>query len=80
MDGNPGTPACNDGDYDTIPDFAEIYMVGSRVPAETTDFDKFDDGQELFGVTYCPGSPTSCGYGNYPRIEYWNYLKESMPN
>jgi hypothetical protein len=70
---------CNDGDYDTIPDFAEVYMVGSNVPEESTDHDKFDDGQELFGVTYCPGAPTSCGYGNYPRMEYWNYIKATMP-
>ena len=79
-DGDPNTPACNDGDRDTIPDQAEAFMVGSRVPAESTDGDKFDDGQELFGVTYCTGGVTSCGYGNYPRIEYWNYIKETMPN
>ena len=29
--------------------------------------DKFDDGQELFGVTYCPGGDLSCGYGDLPR-------------
>lgn len=81
QDDNPNTPACNDGDWDTIPDFAEVYMVGTRVnDGETTDYDKFDDGQELFGVTYCPGAPTSCGYGNYPRQEYWNYIKAGMPN
>lgn len=79
MDGNPNTPACNDGDYDTIPDYAEVFMVGSKVPEESTDRDKFDDGQELFGVTYCPGAPASCGYGSYPRIEYWNYIKATMP-
>ena len=79
-DGNPATPACNDGDYDTIPDYAEAYVVGFRVPEESTDHDKFDDGQELFGVTYCPGAPTSCGYGSYPRIEYWSYIQASMPN
>jgi len=77
-----GVSVCNDGDYDTIPDFAEVYMVGTRVPEESTDKDKFDDGQELFGVTYCSEKPdaTSCGYGNYPRIEYWNYIKASMPS
>ena len=58
---------CNDGDYDTIPDFAEAYMVGTRVPEESTDRDKFDDGQELFGVTYCPGGADNCGYGAYSR-------------
>ncbi|MCA9952643.1 MAG: hypothetical protein KDE48_23500, partial [Anaerolineales bacterium] len=79
QDGDPGTAACNDGDFDTIPDLAEVYMVGSQVPEESTDRDKFDDGQELFGVTYCPGAPTSCGHGNYPRIEYWNFIQASMP-
>ncbi|MBN2502051.1 MAG: hypothetical protein JXB38_14810, partial [Anaerolineales bacterium] len=71
---------CNDGDFDTIPDYAEIYMVGSNPLEESTDRDKFDDGQELFGVTYCPGGVTSCGYGSYPRQEYWSYIKASMPN
>jgi hypothetical protein len=80
MDGNPNTPACNDGDFDTIPDFAEVWMVGSRVPDENTDNDKFDDGQELFGVTYCPGGTTSCGYGTWPAGEYWNYIKATMPD
>jgi hypothetical protein len=75
-----GLNVCNDGDFDTIPDFAEAYMVGTRVPYETTDNDKFDDGQELFGITYCPGAPTNCGYGSYPAIEYWNFIKASMPN
>ncbi|MBP8121258.1 MAG: hypothetical protein KAZ26_01415 [Caldilineaceae bacterium] len=74
---------CNDGDFDTIPDYAEAYMVGTRVgggDSESTDHDKFDDGQELFGITYCPGAPTNCGYGSYPAIEYWNFIKASMPN
>ena len=71
---------CNDGDYDTIPDYAEVYMVGTRVPEESTDRDKFDDGQELFGITFCPGAPTNCGYGSYPAIEYWNFIQASMPN
>lgn len=71
---------CNDGDWDTIPDYAEAYMVGSRPTGETTDRDKFDDGQELFGITYCPGAPTTCGYGSYPRQEYWNFIQAEMPN
>ncbi len=71
---------CNDGDFDTIPDQAEAFELGSNYFEESTDHDKFDDGQELFGVTYCPGSPTSCGHGNYPRIEYWNFIQATMPN
>jgi hypothetical protein len=80
QDGNTTTPACNDGDFDTIPDFAEAYIVGSDVPNESTDNDKFDDGQEFFGVTYCPGGSSSCGYGSYPKPEYWNFIKATMPN
>jgi hypothetical protein len=78
-----GVKVCNDGDWDTIPDYAEAYMVGTRVgslDSESTDFDKFDDGQELFGLTYCPGGTASCGYGNYPRIEYWNWIQAGMPS
>ncbi|PDV97123.1 CARDB domain-containing protein [Candidatus Chloroploca asiatica] len=75
-----GVKVCNDGDFDTIPDYAEVFMVGTRVPYESTDNDKFDDGQELFGVTYCPGAPTNCGYGSYPAVEYWNFIKAPMPN
>ena len=57
--GTAPTSRLQDADYDSIPDYAEVYMVGTRVPLESTDGDKFDDGQELFGVTYCP-----CGYDN----------------
>jgi hypothetical protein len=75
-----GVKVCNDGDYDTIPDYAEVYMVGTRVPEESTDRDKFDDGQELFGITFCPGAPTNCGYGSYPAIEYWNWIQARVPD
>ncbi|MGB3221008.1 MAG: hypothetical protein WBD79_26705, partial [Anaerolineae bacterium] len=71
---------CNDGDKDTIPDFAEVYMVGTHVPEESTDHDKFDDGQELFGTTFCPGDPPNPCWGPYPKGEYWNYVQASMPN
>lgn len=81
MDGNPTTPACNDGDYDTIPPTTRRSSWSARGKSRkrAPTVDKFDDGQELFGVTYCPGAPTSCGYGSYPRIEYRNYIKATMP-
>ena len=82
-DSNTATPACNDGDFDTIPDYAEAYMVGTRVGTqdmENTDGDKFDDGQELFGVTYCPGAPNSCGWGNYPRTQDFSFITSAMPS
>jgi hypothetical protein len=55
-------------------------MVSTRVPEESTDRDKFDDGQELFGITFCPGAPTNCGYGSYPAIEYWNWIQARVPD
>ncbi len=83
QDGNPNTPACPDGDFDTIPDKAEAFMVGTRVgtlDSENTDGDKFDDGQELFGITYCPGGPASCGYGSYPRTQDYSFITSGMPS
>ena len=74
---------CNDGDFDTIPDKAEAYMVGTRVGtgnSENTDGDKFDDGQELFGTTYCPGSPNSCGWGSFPRTQDYSFITSGMPS
>jgi hypothetical protein len=75
-----GLKVCNDGDKDTIPDYAEVYMVGTRVPEESTDHDKFDDGQELFGTTFCPGDAPNPCWGTLPAGEYWNFIKASMPN
>ncbi len=43
--------------------------LGLNPNRESTDRDKFDDGQELFGTTYCPGSAGFCGYGSLPRTE-----------
>jgi hypothetical protein len=83
QDGDPATPACNDGDFDTIPDLAEAYMVGTRVgtgDSENTDGDKFDDGQELFGTTYCPGGDDYCGYGSYPRTQDYSFISNAMPS
>jgi murein DD-endopeptidase MepM/ murein hydrolase activator NlpD len=79
-DGNPATAACNDGDYDTIPDFAEAFMVGTNPLDENTDGDKYDDGQELFGVTYCPGADQSCGWGSFPRTEDYSFISSRMPS
>lgn len=78
-----GVNVCNDGDYDTIPDYAEAYVVGTRVgtgDSENTDGDKFDDGQEFFGTTFClPGQP-DCGYGLYPRNQDFNFITNGMPS
>lgn len=57
---------CSDDDYDAVPDLAEWNELGLRGDIESTDRDQFDDGQELFGTTKCPGSGTACGYGSLP--------------
>jgi hypothetical protein len=53
---------CPDGDYDSIPDSAEEFVLGTSILRESTDLDKFDDGQEFFGRTFCTGASGPCGY------------------
>jgi hypothetical protein len=57
---------CPDKDQDSIPNLAETRELGLSADLQSTDGDQFDDGQELFGITYCPGSGTGCGYGSLP--------------
>jgi hypothetical protein len=80
-DFTPGNPSgtCQDGDYDSVPDFAEEFMIGTSNLRESSDLDKFDDGQELFGVTNCPGSSGACGYGILPRAEDAAYVSANLP-
>ncbi|MCA0352064.1 MAG: carboxypeptidase regulatory-like domain-containing protein [Chloroflexi bacterium] len=70
---------CRDDDLDSIPDLAERWDLGLNMNRESTDRDKFDDGQELFGSTYCPGSGGFCGYGALPRNEDWGIIFAEMP-
>ena len=51
----------NDQDQDSIPDLAERFAVGTNPNDESTDGDKYDDGQEYFGITKYPN------WGFYPR-------------
>jgi hypothetical protein len=71
---------CPDGDYDSVPDSAEEFVIGTSILRESTDLDKFDDGQELFGRTFCTGSSGPCGYGILPRAEDSAYVSATMPN
>ncbi|MEM7537045.1 MAG: CARDB domain-containing protein, partial [Chloroflexota bacterium] len=79
---------CVDDDYDSVPDLAELQELGLktgpntglRVPWESTDNDKFDDGQELFGVTDCPGGDSFCGYGDLPRSQDTGFVGSTMPS
>ncbi|NOX61185.1 MAG: hypothetical protein GXP42_04460 [Chloroflexi bacterium] len=71
---------CPDKDRDSIPNLAERWELGLNMDWESTDRDKFDDGQELFGVTYCPGGDLSCGYGDLPRSSDSGYVGATMPS
>jgi hypothetical protein len=75
----PTIPGCYDDDSDWLPDLAEGLVVGLSINRESTDLDKYDDGQEFFGSTLCPGGPGSCGYGALPRTEDL-YLGSNMPS
>ncbi|RMD61822.1 hypothetical protein D6833_07715, partial [Candidatus Parcubacteria bacterium] len=75
----PDHPGCYDDDYDGVPDQAETWDLGLNPNRESTDRDKFDDGQELFGTTNCPGSGGFCGYGVLPRNEDWGTITAQMP-
>ena len=70
---------CPDGDFDGVPDNAELYMIGTNPMRESSDLDKFDDGQELFGVTFCPGQNGTCGYGILPRAEDAAFVSANLP-
>jgi hypothetical protein len=71
---------CPDKDRDSLPNLAEVNDLGLSDDLESTDRDKFDDGQEVFGVTYCPGGDASCGYGNLPRSSDTGFVGSSLPN
>ncbi len=70
---------CPDGDFDAVPDYAEEFVIGTSNLRESSDLDKFDDGQELFGVTYCPGTNGPCGYGILPRAEDAAFVSAILP-
>jgi len=66
-------PTCRDGDGDGVPDMAERWDLGLNMNAESTDRDKFDDGQELFGTT-------EWGRGALPRVtDDAGYIFAEMP-
>jgi hypothetical protein len=70
---------CPDKDHDSIPNLAERWELGTNMDWESSDRDKFDDGQEVFGVTYCPGGDLNCGYGDLPRSSDSGYVGTNMP-
>ncbi len=71
---------CPDKDFDSIPNLVERYELGLSMDLESTDRDRYDDGQEVFGVTYCPGGDFSCGYGDLPRSSDAGFVGQSMPS
>ena len=78
--GWPNQTTCLDDDYDSIPDLAEWNELGLRGDTESTDFDKFDDGEEVFGVTKCPGGSNNCSYGDLPRSADAGFVGADMPS
>lgn len=78
--GWPSTIAnCFDDDRDSIPDVAESLELGLNPNRESTDLDKFDDGQELFGFTDCPGGDSNCRYGDLPRSDDAGFIGAKLP-
>ena len=65
--------SCVDRDRDGVPDAAETWDLGLNPNNESTDGDKFDDGQELFGIT-----PAS--WGLLPRTEDVTFIGTNMPS
>jgi hypothetical protein len=72
--------ATRDSDRDGVPDMAERWELGLNMNLESTDRDKFDDGQELFGATNCPGGDASCAWGDLPRSADTGFVGASMPS
>lgn len=71
---------CPDKDYDSIPNLAERWELGLNMDLESTDRDRYDDGQEVFGVTHCPGGDYNCDYGDLPRSSDAGYVGQAMPS
>ncbi|MBI1299254.1 hypothetical protein GC175_30350, partial [bacterium] len=71
---------CFDDDSDSVPDAAERLELGLNADRESTDLDKFDDGQELFGLTFCTGQGGFCSYGALPRNADWGIITAGMPS
>ncbi len=63
----------HDADFDGVPDLAEIWVLGLSTNRESTDRDKFDDGQELFGLA-------RWDWGALPRAEDTGYVFAEMPS
>ncbi|MDP9351744.1 MAG: hypothetical protein M3P51_09430, partial [Chloroflexota bacterium] len=68
---SPTSTTCTDRDQDTVPDLVEGMSLGLNPNRESTDGDKFDDGQEFFGLT-------QIGYGGLPRSED-SFITANMP-
>ncbi|MBN1919569.1 MAG: hypothetical protein JW889_16865 [Verrucomicrobia bacterium] len=62
-----------DLDCDCIPDAAERFDLGTNAYRESTDGDKYDDGQEFWGIT-------QIGRGALPRSVDSDFFTSSMPN
>ena len=75
---NPTVTNCYDTDQDAVPDLVE-WDLGLDPNRESSDGDKFDDGQELYGRTHCTNSGGFCGYGSLPRNSDFGVIMAEMP-
>ncbi|MCH7225028.1 hypothetical protein [Haloferula sp. A504] len=62
-----------DLDQDSIPDAAERFVLGFNPYRESTDNDRYDDGQEFWGIT-------QINRGSLPRAVDSDFLLAEMPN
>ena len=71
--GDDTDPPIIDLDQDCIPDAAELFVLGFNQNYESTDNDRYDDGQEFWGIT-------QIGRGALPRAVDSDFLLAEMPN
>lgn len=71
--GDDNESPIRDVDRDCIPDDAERFVLGLNPNYESTDNDRYDDGQEFWGIT-------EVGRGSLPRAVDSDFLLAEMPN
>lgn len=57
--GWPNQTTCLDDDYDSIRQPGQWNELGLRGDTRSTNLDKFDDGEEVFGITSAPAATTT---------------------
>lgn len=64
-----GIVGCHDDDGDDVPDLAERWELGLNMNNPSTDWDRYNDGMELFGFDHTGAMPpTVLPPGNHPLV------------